>query len=487
MSHRRLVEEYLLTVSSRERQANESNCNFTFNMNNHSRAGKPCASHVDYVQIPNMFDNVREGLNTIVLTIDEQTFTITIPPGYYTTNDLVQFFNTYDLGNPGYTIQGQVVDDKFRIIVTKLQDTYLSVDNIGPKTMPVTNYWADLDNLFDGNANAPITSIQNTPSATVNPSSSSYTFAQFVPTAPALVGPTLPNDIVLGSNFIVINFVGELDSISPGSGVLDVARLYDPQIDKIDPTAAWNVLITVLQNTPNVYLVNRYSSTPPGILFGASSNFVAGGNPLNVAFNPNSPFPLGSLELFSIIVYDMNISNNQNLDDYPSLIAFSYTIPPVVNCSLTSSTAGEYMDVLTHNLGITPLQESIPLPLNPNLPLSFVVLGGDPVNEAGVTNVLITSFALAESNGVGTSHNQFERRGGDKRDIDLLSVVSLADTLRGSYTHHQPMNADSTMLRYRHRKDLHRLDFQLRDEAGRILALPDNYNWFMTMRMIHET
>ena len=90
-----------------------SNTDFTVHLKNSSH-GSLMAAQLVYAQIPNCFDNVREGLNSfnIYESSTDTTTTITVPPGRYTESELIDkirevFFTLYPT-SPEHVVPGWI-------------------------------------------------------------------------------------------------------------------------------------------------------------------------------------------------------------------------------------------------------------------------------------------------------------------------------------------------------------------------------------------
>lgn len=88
--------EHTLVLSSENNSSpHRSNTDFTVHLQNNNN-GSLLASQLVYAQVPNFFDNVREGLNSfnIYESSTDTTTAITVPPGHYSNNELRELLLT---------------------------------------------------------------------------------------------------------------------------------------------------------------------------------------------------------------------------------------------------------------------------------------------------------------------------------------------------------------------------------------------------------
>ena len=85
----RRSEHTLVLSSANNSSRNRSNTDFTVHLQNNNN-GSLLASQLVYAQVPNFFDNVREGLNSfnIYESTTNTNTTVTVPPGHYSNNAL---------------------------------------------------------------------------------------------------------------------------------------------------------------------------------------------------------------------------------------------------------------------------------------------------------------------------------------------------------------------------------------------------------------
>jgi hypothetical protein len=134
-------------------------------------------------------------------------------------------------------------------------------------------------------------------------------------------------------------------------------------------------------------------------------------------------------------------------------------------------------DLLTHVLGIYNNTAVVNDVVNQVLDWTSTLTA----NTMGPTAVFLTSRTFAEGNAVGVGNGCAQ-----KTDQNILDVISLAGVPRGEYTTYKPEDTVGTMIRYKHKKTVSRVDFEITDVNGRTLALPDNQHVLVVLRLIHE-
>jgi hypothetical protein len=142
--------------------------------------------------------------------------------------------------------------------------------------------------------------------------------------------------------------------------------------------------------------------------------------------------------------------------------------------TLVSPTAGRQDDLLTQVLGMKNQSTFISTATSPTI----TAKAPNPCNTEGPQNVFISSRCFAEGNGIGTGAGI-----GQKVDQNIIDMIPLNDVFRGRYGWYQPKEAIYNLVRYKHHKDISRVDIELTDSEGKIMALPDNYHVTIVLRL----
>jgi hypothetical protein len=521
-------DETLLVVTSREKTSEEgaTNTQFAVHLNNNSKTNGITAAHLNHVTVPNMFDNVREGLNTINVTVSghpndpDITHRLTIPAKYYATVDEIHTAvnNAATDAGVSLTMSTQGSDHTFW--------THIG-DRISREANPI-DFSAKIQWVNDRENGAPFTIAGfHPPGVTESPvcnmfltvkESVTLTGGAMVSYGPdfALTGAQIGRKCILK----VIRFEQyphpDWTDESLWPNAID---LYNYNWGLVDPSAHppgnpptstrtleeykrennvsyWRSISGPLVLAPGNYTTStdfrvRFGDTDAALdlkkdavrqsslkFTGVNNNYIQTEYPDD---GSGTMVAIPGVRIMDSSLIDLSFAG-----DLSTLIQLVYVVPQwqsttdhgFTNIHISSPTAGEEGDLLTGVLGI---QSGVgPGLTDPNTGAAAGV-GHSPHNLNGPSAVLLCSIMLADGNAIGVGDGS-----GTKLEHPVIDLIPM-NVPRGSFAWYQPNEVASNLLRYKHRKQLSRVDFRITDTHGRPLHLPANYHVTLVMRLIHES
>ena len=517
MSYPNRKSESMLVLSSQEKsQTIDTNSSFVVHLNNNDKMENVTSMHIAHIHIPNMFNNVREGLNTFTIKkligVYPTFETVTVPVGYYTKAELITAINTASsaAGIP--------------FVVTETNDTATWTYTRTDLSVAGTKYrMVDLSaaaGMDTPIASDPVTNVDNS----LYPAQK-YGHWFTLHTPMKVVGIFHPDwgpDFTWPFNNTEYMSLGELHKFDyTGTSTKFGHNAYRPhQQDEIELVEDPSLPLTkTLLKTAGIRRWHRIDNVLDGVIDG-----LAGGtNSLNWLLDPGLytwttqdiiQEPAAVRFMPDISKDNTNIWNgvdNSFLQaNYPYIdvdpwvlsdpglelatsdvvstepIPFVYSILELVlqpnafeSISISSPTAGQVGDLLTQIMGFTQNVEGAPAV--PDDPPVFNVADAQ-MNISGPAEVFIKSQSFAEANAIGGGDGD-----GVKLDQNIIDMVPLNATARGEYKWYQPKTAAMSLIRYKHKKNVSRVDIELTDINGRVLTLPSNYHLTMMLRLTHES
>lgn len=141
--------------------------------------------------------------------------------------------------------------------------------------------------------------------------------------------------------------------------------------------------------------------------------------------------------------------------------------------TITSPTAGRPNDLLTTVMGFTNGQK-----MTTNFSTLVSTRATSSINVNGPQTIFIRSTCFGEGKAIGPSVGS-----GEMIDTNIMGIVSLARTIWGECSTHNPEDATINLHRYRHTRSLSRIDFQLTDINGTVLSLPANQHAILAVKL----
>lgn len=544
-------DETLLVVTSREKtgEGDATNTHFAVHLNNNSKTNGITAAHLNHVTVPNMFNNVRDGLNNINVTLKSTigpdiTHKLTIPAKYYATLDELHtavntaataaglpltlsnqgsdhtFWNftgvetppmhivdlkrvaemgVVDPGDPMSTVENGTNDSQGNLITDWCQQLFHTKKAVQFKTYSVISFGDDEETIADGREHA--ITIRNL----------RYRLAEYPPGSPGLSDPTSwPNLSDLYERNVVTTQNGLSDNQRCLVTVKEVSRKGNVATCNIISIAGHGELPSGALELPgggshgDPFAYNEYwlLDDNTGSVYGAATDAAdiwkdvqwKGGEYWKGINNDTivSSFPYydvadrGQLQADGLRIWDERATYGANALD-PLFWRYWVFGTPDFRASdnlwydvhLSSPTAGQEGDLLTHVLGIT---DGVgPGLTDPNTGAAFGISSA-PGNLNGPQAVLLMSTMLAEGNAIGVGDGS-----GTKLEHPVIDMIPMMNVPRGGFAWYQPSEVVANLLRYKHRKQLSRVDFKITDTNGRALSLPHNYHVTVVMRLIHES
>lgn len=542
-------DETLLVATSREHTGGSktTNADFTVHLNNNSKTNGITAAHLNHVTVPNMFDNVREGLNTITVTLkggtSDITHNLTIPARHYATlDDILTEVNTAatNAGIPltmtsnnsdhtfwswgGQEVPPPPVPDPTGpmtlIDMSNLDSIGAFVEENDPLIIAgngmndhqgemINNTWTRL--FFTVHKTVQISGFKlfgwgdDNPALT-NPRKHEVTIWKFTQNPDAgYTDETLwPNATDLYAQY-ASGYSGSLTQFSYHT-VIEESRsgnVITCSIEKVNPGGGPSMVNGRIELPPGNYLVSDNIGSSKGTEIEAldlwKDHSLWGGAYFGTGIRNTaitSGFhldggQLGQLTTPGFRVWDERITNDPLFYRYwcygspifhdPSITTKRTMAPRSqqwYDVHLSSPTAGQEGDLLTHVLGID--NGVGPGLSDPNTGVAAGISSA-PVNTNGPQTVFLCSTMLAEGNAIGVGDGT-----GTKLEQPVIDMIPM-NVPRGSFAWYQPNEVVANLLRYKHRKQLSRIDFRLTDTMGRTLALPHNYHVTVVLRLIHES
>lgn len=518
-------DETLLVVTSREKtsEGGATNTEFAVHLNNNSKTNGITAAHLNHATIPNMFDNMREGLNTINVTLSGHPNTpdiihkLTIPAKYYATVDEIHTavntaatdaglsltMSNQGSGHTFWTHNSERISREANPIdfLAKIQWVNAS-ENGAPFTVAGT--------IPPGETEVPVCSMFLTVKEQID-----LTEAAMVSYGPDFDGVTGRTCILKVTRFIQYPHPDWTDE-SLWPNVIDLYNynwgLVDPsahppgnppastrtleEYKRVDNVSYWRNISGPLTLAPGNYTTQtdfraRYGDTDAAIdlkknaVHQSTLKFTGVNNAYIQTEYPDD----GSGTMVAIPgvrMLDSRLLLMDLTDDLSTLDQLVYVVPQwrsrvdhgFYNIHISSPTAGEEGDLLTGVLGI---QNGVGPGLTDPLTGTAFGISSAPSNTNGPSAVLLCSTVLAEGNAIGVGDGS-----GTKLEYPVIDLIPM-NVPRGSFAWYQPNEVVSSLLRYKHRKQLSRVDFKITDTYGRPLYLPANYHVTLVMRLIHES
>lgn len=515
--------EHTLVLSSEYTSSGttSSNTDFTVHLKNSSH-GSLLAAQMVYAQIPNCFDNVREGLNSfnIYESSTDTTTTITVPPGRYSNNELREllltiFADAYP-ATPDHPVSSWIsmtyeADNRFHLNVDMGGDEDFTgtfdaellsepmADLLTTQSVFPQNYIRQVvlgqDGVYDNSYVGMWMTVKQrcrlvgatTAAAQINPNPNpdpSHFLTCRIFTM-VYTGPSVYPNVVPPSDYDL----AQASIIRPWSDefTMSVTSQSNYQYRYGNFTGTPQVIME-----PGYYFIGYKQGFQNADGYGHGIDFdVAGAygtSPIaNVAdihelgkdddiiqtrYNDNDPkkqpslFPTfaGPGVKMTEIALEPPYGFYSNNPPRFLQVAFFMTTTnvPGGTAILSSPTAGSPDDLLTHVLGFANRQSVETAPHT----IGHLHARATP-NTSGPQTVFIRSTCFGEAKAMGPSN-------GEIVDTNIMGIVSLADVPWGSYSRHMPEDASTGLHRYRHTRNLSHVDFQITDIAGRVLSLPAN-------------
>ena len=512
----------LLTLSSAETDRNITDTSAVISFdtkfgNNHISNAIGC--QVKQIQIPNMFNNVRNGLNIIEfqypevvngdLTGELRRTLINIPVGWYNAEDLIAVLNlAFHTSDLPFDFTAQLLNDYMLFTAGPMinwnehalmlsfdspqyddwESGFFGVEVVTEKKISGVIFTTHVEHHMTEVVFPPgVINVGNARRITLVRCVNDQSFAIEDDTQPRPDGVITDPSIIVQTVFNTTYTQRELDV---GSGVMyDIASEWKAVLlpagtymlihDLYPGEVRLNTCITnpvnefqYLHGNNDGEISTKFTSTvvplDDAYIHGGRSSVWSGQGVKTCLGDWNEDLPYQNPRRNSISLPTQSVDG---LSCNAMLVSVGTTHTPYV---ITSPTAYVHQDILTHVMG----WDTSEFHSESKESDQFVVYqGAHQINLSGQTIVYVYSNVLAPSNGVGAK---------TKITTDLLDTVNMADVVRGGYSTHSPQDPETSQVVWRHAKTVTHVDITIGDIEGRKLEFPHNYPATVIVKIISE-